>query len=272
MKLFLPLGTPQPLPSCAGVEQRLRAFAPRNRDGVRRHPRFGPLAIPLRRAWLASGRLCRRPSGGRMFEAAVLRLWRTDSSADLAGPVKRRPQSPGTDGIHGVRLRGVNLHSACSSALSGRRGSGDIRFMVRGERPKADHVGFFGKESFGKIFIVKSLPHASRQIQRVTVCASLYTLLREQLSVGDWTVPNLRPRDPLDLFCVGGRTQQLQGLIPCGQMCAFRVAPHRFISRAGVAGACRLDPGRNQRTLQQTVALTNFPQCLERERILGKAF
>ena len=142
MRLFLPLGTPQPFPSCAGVERRLRAFAPRNRDGVRRRPRFGPLAILLRRAWLASGRLCRRPSGGRMFEAAVLQLLRTDSSAGLAGHVKRRPQSPGTDGIHGVRLRGVNLHSARSSALSGRRGSGDIRFMVRGERPKADHVGF----------------------------------------------------------------------------------------------------------------------------------
>ena len=81
----------------------------------------------------------RRPNVG---EAAVLRLLRTDSSAGLAGHVKRRPQSPGTDGIHGVRLRGVNLHSARSSALSGRRGSGDIRFMVRGERQKADHVGF----------------------------------------------------------------------------------------------------------------------------------
>ncbi len=36
--------------------------------------------------------------------------------------------------------------SGCSSALSGRRGSGEIRFMVGGRRPKADHVGFLGDE------------------------------------------------------------------------------------------------------------------------------
>ena len=35
-------------------------------------PRFGPLAIPLRRARLASGRLCRRLSGGRLLDAAIL--------------------------------------------------------------------------------------------------------------------------------------------------------------------------------------------------------
>ena len=39
----------------------------------------------------------------------------------------------GTDGIHSV--------------LSGRRGSGEIRFMVGGRRPKAGHVGFLGCES-----------------------------------------------------------------------------------------------------------------------------
>ena len=64
-------------------------------------PRLGPLAIPLRRARLASGRLCRRPSGGRMFEAAVLHLLSADKSAGLAGHVKRRPQSPPRrDGRH----------------------------------------------------------------------------------------------------------------------------------------------------------------------------
>ena len=64
-------------------------------------PRFGPLAIPLRKAWLASGRLCRRPSGGRMFEAAVLHLLSADNSAGLAGHVKHRPQSPPRrDGQH----------------------------------------------------------------------------------------------------------------------------------------------------------------------------
>ena len=56
--------------------------------------RFGKLAIPLCGARLASGRSCRRPSGGRMFEAAVLHLLRTDNSAGLAGPAKRRPRSP----------------------------------------------------------------------------------------------------------------------------------------------------------------------------------
>ena len=69
-------------------------------------PRFGPLAISLSRAWLASGRLCRRPSGGRMFEAAVLHLLRTDNSAGLAGMSSAglKARRAGTDGIHGVRL------------------------------------------------------------------------------------------------------------------------------------------------------------------------
>ena len=35
------------------------------------------------------------------------------------------------------------MASGCSSAMSGRRGSGDIRFMIGGRRPKADHVDFF---------------------------------------------------------------------------------------------------------------------------------
>ena len=35
-------------------------------------PRFGPPAIPLRRARLASGRSCRRLSGGRLLDAAIL--------------------------------------------------------------------------------------------------------------------------------------------------------------------------------------------------------
>ena len=50
-----------------------------------------------------------------MFEAAVLYLLRIEHSV-------------GMDGIHSV--------------LGGRRGSGENRFMVGGERPKADHVGF----------------------------------------------------------------------------------------------------------------------------------
>ena len=38
------------------------------------------------------------------------------------------------------------MGSCCSSALSGRRGSGEIRFMVGGGRPKADHVGFWDEK------------------------------------------------------------------------------------------------------------------------------
>ena len=44
---FLPLSTPHPLPSCAGVERRLQAFAPRNRDGVRGRPPLWPAADPV---------------------------------------------------------------------------------------------------------------------------------------------------------------------------------------------------------------------------------
>ena len=44
---FLPLSTPHPLPSCAGVERRLRAFAPRNRDGVRGRPPLWPAGDPV---------------------------------------------------------------------------------------------------------------------------------------------------------------------------------------------------------------------------------
>ena len=42
---------------------------------------------------------------------------------------------------HGGALQ--ELPSDCSSVLSGRRGSGEIRFMVGSGRPKADHVGFW---------------------------------------------------------------------------------------------------------------------------------
>ena len=56
---------------------------------------------PLRRSRLASDLSCRRASGGRMFEAAVLHLLRADHSAGLAGHAKRRSQSPPRkDGRH----------------------------------------------------------------------------------------------------------------------------------------------------------------------------
>ncbi len=52
------------------------------------------------------------------------------SSADL------KARRAGTDGIHGVRLL---------LGIERSKGSGEIRFMVGGGRPKADHVGFLGK-------------------------------------------------------------------------------------------------------------------------------
>ena len=57
-------------------------------------PRYGPLAIPLRRARLASGRLCRRLSGGRMLVAVVLHLLCADKSAGSVGHVKCRSRCP----------------------------------------------------------------------------------------------------------------------------------------------------------------------------------
>ena len=83
-------------------------------------PRCGPLAIPLRRARLASGRLRRRLSGSRMPEAAVLHL--------CCVPIIPQVR-PGMSSAGGVEDG------------SGRRGG--TRFMVGGGRPKADHVGFF---------------------------------------------------------------------------------------------------------------------------------
>ena len=59
-------------------------------------------------------------------------IWPGLSSAGLEA------RRAGRDGINGVRLRVVNLHSARSSVLSGRRGGDDIRFMAGaagGQRP-----------------------------------------------------------------------------------------------------------------------------------------
>ncbi len=53
-------------------------------------PRCGPLAILWRRARLASGRLCRRLSGGRMLVAVVLHLLCADKSAGSVGHAECR--------------------------------------------------------------------------------------------------------------------------------------------------------------------------------------
>ena len=66
------LGTLRPFPGCAKAERRLRAFAPRAGMAFAGVPRSGPPAIPFRRARLASGRSCRRLSGGRLLDAVGL--------------------------------------------------------------------------------------------------------------------------------------------------------------------------------------------------------
>ena len=53
-------------------------------------PCCGPLAIPRRRARLASGRSCRRLPGGRMLVAAVLHLLCADKSAGSVGHAECR--------------------------------------------------------------------------------------------------------------------------------------------------------------------------------------
>ena len=90
-----------------------------------------------------AGCVAARPAGGcsRLQSficcgSTIPQIWPGLSSADLEA------RRAGTVSIHGVRLRVVNLHSARSSVMSGRRGSSDIRFMAGGGRPKADHVGF----------------------------------------------------------------------------------------------------------------------------------
>ena len=104
------------------VERHLRAFAPQNRDGVRKRPRFGLLAIPLRRAWLASG---------RMFKAAVLHLLRIDNPASLAGHFKCR-SPPRRDGRHSFGI---------VRSKKKRRNP----FHGRGRAAKGRSCGFFGQ-------------------------------------------------------------------------------------------------------------------------------
>ena len=54
---LLPPGAPQPVPSRTGVERRLRAVAPRKRDGVRGRPPFWPAGDPV-----AQSVACVRPA------------------------------------------------------------------------------------------------------------------------------------------------------------------------------------------------------------------
>ena len=114
---FLPLGTPQPIPSCAGAERRLRAFALRNRDGVRGRPPFWPAGDPV-----AQSVACVRPTvsppvrrpdvRGCSPSSVVGRQFRRFGRACQAPTSK--PAARGWTAFMG---------SGCSSALSGRRGA-----------------------------------------------------------------------------------------------------------------------------------------------------
>ena len=131
-EIFLPLVTSQPVPSCAGVERHLQACAPQSRDGVRGLP----LPVVARRRYRCAERGLRqagcvaaRPAAGCSRRQSFIccgptipQVWPGMSSAGLE--VRRA-------GAEGMR-----------SVLSGRRGSGEIRFTIGGGRPKADHVGF----------------------------------------------------------------------------------------------------------------------------------
>ena len=134
---FLRPGTPQPLPSRTEVERRLRAFAPQKRDGGRGRPPFWPAGDPVAQSVACVRPVVsppvRRPDvRGCSPPSVVGRQFRRFGRACQAPALKPAAQG-----------RTASMGSARSSALSGRRGSGEIRFMVGGERQKADHVGFF---------------------------------------------------------------------------------------------------------------------------------
>ncbi len=101
MKLFFHWAHVTSSPAVLGANGVCELLLPGTGMAFAGDPRSGPLATPLRRAWLASGQSCRRPFGGRMFEPPVLHLLRANNSAGLAGYVKRRSQSPPRrDGRH----------------------------------------------------------------------------------------------------------------------------------------------------------------------------
>ena len=103
-----------------------------------------PLAVPLRRARLASGRLRRRLSGGRMLVAAVLHLLCADKSAGSVGHVKCRSRRPprrnGRPSRCSVPLRRSSFRLLLSSGANG--GSGGRGGMPpRGRRAGTGRFG-----------------------------------------------------------------------------------------------------------------------------------
>ena len=137
---FLPPVALRPAPSRTGAGRHLRAFAPRSRDGVRGRPPFRPAGDPVARSMACVRPVVsppvRRPDVRGCCPSSVAgRQVRRSGRACQAPALKPAAQG-----------RTAFMGSGCSSALSGRRGSGEIRFMVGGGRPKADHVGFLGDE------------------------------------------------------------------------------------------------------------------------------
>ena len=138
---FLPLGTTQPVPRCSGVERRLRASAPRNRDGVRGRPPFWPSwrSHCAERGLHQAGCVAARPAAGcsrlQSFiccRPTIPQVWPDMSSADL------EDRRAGTDGIHGILL-----------LLGNERSKGKRRhpFHGRGRAAKGRSCGFFAFHS-----------------------------------------------------------------------------------------------------------------------------
>ncbi len=103
-------------------------------------PRCGPLAIPLRRARLASDRLCRRLSGSRMLVAVVLHLLCADKSAGTVRHVKCRIRCPpwgnGRQSWCSALLRRSSFRLLLSSGAKGGSG-GHAGMPPRGRRAGA---------------------------------------------------------------------------------------------------------------------------------------
>ena len=136
MKLFFRWAHLKRSPDVPGSNGRLRAFAPRNKDGVRGRPPFWPAGDPV-----AQSVACVRPAVSPPIRRPGVRGYSPSSVADRqVRRFGRACQAPTLKSA--AQGRSAFMVSGCSSAMSGRRGSGEIRFMVGGGRPKADYVGF----------------------------------------------------------------------------------------------------------------------------------
>lgn len=131
VKHLLPSGTSPPFPGGArsnGVSGLPRPCA---RIAATSGPHCSPLAIPRKRARLPSGWFRCRLSGGRVFNVVLFFIMRIQCGA----------------------LRCVS--SAIPPKISTQKRPGaaaGIRFLVGGERPEADHVGFGSEQGVGTRF------------------------------------------------------------------------------------------------------------------------